>query len=283
MANTGDKSGARSPLFGWATIAIGLAAALALIARAEAISAALPVDSVVAGNLVFYGLLFGPLVVLALVLGLVDRRRVLRAGSQPVRWLVLGLALGAGGVLACAAYVWINGTLRSATLDPVPQIFLVTSFGVLLLGVLAEELLFRGWLLPALQDRVGGSLGVLLSALAFSAFHLWAGGAIDAVSLANLMLGGLWFGLLADRTGGIVAPIAAHLGWNVMEDLGLGMVPNPGVGELGAFHNFDMGGSVLWGGGDEGLNASIAMTIVLTALVIPLLPRFKAEATPARN
>jgi uncharacterized protein len=115
---------------------------------------------------------------------------------------------------------------------------------------------------------------VLLSALAFSGFHLWAGGASDPIALANLMLGGLWFGLLAQQSGGVIAPIAAHLGWNAAEDLGFGLLPNPGLGDFGALANYDMIGSVLWGGSEEGLNSSIAMTLVLTALVIPLLPVF---------
>ena len=150
-----------------------------------------------------------------------------------------------------------------------------------LLGVVAEELLFRGWLLSALEDRVGGSLAVLLSAVAFSAFHLWAGGAVDAISLANLLLGGLWFGLLAQRSGGILAPIGAHLGWNVAEDIGFGLVPNPGMGDLGALANYDMVGGPLWGGTEEGLNSSIAMTLVLVALVVPLLPRFAGRPATA--
>jgi len=281
MAGRSDKPSIGKAAFGWATIVVGLAAALALIDRAEDIAAKFPVESLVAANVVFYGLLFGPLIVLALLLGLIERRKVLRAGRRPLRWTWLGLALGAGGLAACVAYVWLNGTLRSGPLEPVPPNYLALNFGVLLLGVLAEELLFRGWLLSALQDRVGDSLAVLLSALAFSAFHLWAGGAMVAISLANLLLGGLWFGLLALRTGGIVAPTMAHLGWNATEDLGFGLVPNPGIGELGAFTNYEMAGSVLWGGGDEGLNASIAMTLVLTALVVPLLPRF--ERGPAAS
>ena len=142
-----------------------------------------------------------------------------------------------------------------------------------MMQVFAEEILFRGWLLRALQERIGPTLGVLGSAIGFSIFHL-VGGEVSATSLVNLLLGGLWFGLLAQRTGGIAASFGAHFGWNVAEDVGLGLVPNPGVGEFGALSDHDMTGSVLWGGSEEGLNASIAMTLVLAALIIPLLPIF---------
>jgi membrane protease YdiL (CAAX protease family) len=268
------RASPRSAVFGWVTIVVGLATAAGAIKGSEALGSIVTVDSLAAANVLFYTLLFAPLIVLSLVLGAIDRRPVLRAGSAPGRWGLLGLVTGAGGLATCVLYVWLHGTLRPEDNPAVPQDFIALGLGIALMGVLAEEMLFRGWLQPALGDRVGPSLAVLLSAVAFSAFHLWAGGATDAISLANLMLGGLWFGLLAQRSGGLVAPVAAHLGWNVAEDIGFGLVPNPGVGELGALSNHQIVGGATWGGSAEGLNASIAMTLVLLALVIPLLPAF---------
>ena len=264
----------RSATFGWVTIVVGLAAAAGAIKGGEALAAAITVDSLAAGNVVFYTLLFAPLIVLSVVLGLIERRRVVRAGDAPGRWGLIGLASGIGGLSACVLYVWLHGGWQSEINPAVPRGFIALGLAIALMGVLAEELLFRGWLQSALEDRVGPQGAVLLSAVAFSAFHWVAGGATDAISLANLLLGGLWFGLLAQRSGGLVAPIAAHLGWNVAEDIGFGLIPNPGVGELGALSNHQIIGSAIWGGSEEGLNASIAMTLVLAALVIPLLPAF---------
>lgn len=277
-----SKPAARRTILAWLVVAAGLAAALALISFAEDLASRIEVQSILQANALFYGLLFGPLIVLSLILGLVSGLPVMRAGRRPLGWSGLGLALGVGGLVACVGYVWLNGSLRSTPLAPVPPNYLAANFAILLVGVVAEEMLFRGWLLAALQNLAGDSLAVLLSAIAFAGFHLWAGGATDPISLANLMLGGLWFGLLALRTGGIVAPLAAHFGWNAAEDLGFGLVPNPGVGELGALSDHDMTGGVLWGGSEEGLNASIAMTLVLVALVIPLLPSFAPNRAPAQ-
>jgi membrane protease YdiL (CAAX protease family) len=271
----------RSAAFGWAVIAVGLGAAAGAIKGGEALAGAVTFTSLAAANVAFYTLLFAPLIVLGLLLGFVERRRVLRAGTTPGRWGLLGLATGAGGLGTCVLYVWLHGGLQPEANPPVPHGFIALGFAIALMGVLAEELLFRGWLQPALEDRVGPQWAVLLSAVAFSAFHLWAGGASDAISLANLLLGGLWFGLLAQRSGGLVAPIAAHLGWNVAEDIGFGLVPNPGVGELGALSNHQMVGAAIWGGSEEGINASIAMTLVLAALVIPLLPTLTRSSSAA--
>ena len=125
-----------------------------------------------------------------------------------------------------------------------------------------------------MQQKLGPALAVIASAAAFSSFHILVGGATSPLSLFNLMLGGIWFALLAQRSGGLLAPFLAHYGWNVTEDIGLGLVPNPGVGEFGSLFNQDMVGVALWGGSDEGLNASIAMSVVLVALIVPLLPVF---------
>jgi membrane protease YdiL (CAAX protease family) len=267
----------RSAGFAWVLIALGLAAALGLLLGGQELAAAIPVESLPAAITLFYVLLFAPLIVLAVVLGRIERRPVMRGGVAPLRWSGLGLALGVGGLLACVAYVALHGTLRPATHAAVPGWFLALGLAITAMQVLAEEALFRGWLLSALEDRVGPPLAVLLSAAAFSAFHI-VGGASGTVTLVNLMLGGMWFALLAQRRGGILAPNAAHYGWNVAEDIGFGLVPNPGVGEFGALADHDMAGAALWGGAEEGLNASIAMTVVLVALLLPLLPAFARRA-----
>ena len=91
------------------------------------------------------------------------------------------------------------------------------------------------------------------------------------MSVLNLFLGGLLFGVLAARFNGIAAAFAAHFSWNWAEQLVLGLDPNPGSGSFGSILNFDLVGSAWWGGSKEGLNASIAMTFALAIILVPLL------------
>jgi membrane protease YdiL (CAAX protease family) len=267
----------RSAVVDWGLIILGLLAALFAVYAPvrDAVSQRITVDSIVTGNVLFYTVLFVPLIILSLLLGVIGRHRVLRAGENPLRWILVGLLIGTGGLATCVFYAWLNGSLIRVAIDRQAPTHLILGAAIVLLGVTAEELLFRGWLLSALHDMLGSSWAILLSALAFSGFHWWAGGAeADVVSLANLLIGGMWFGLLAVRSRGILAPMAAHFAWNASESIGFGLDPNPGVDDLGALANFDLVGSPIWGGSAEGLNASIAMTVVLAALVIPLLPAF---------
>lgn len=263
---------------GWLTIPLGLAAALALLLAGQELAGRLPASSLTGQIVVFYLALFAPLLALGVVLGAMERRPALRWGHAPLRWSAVGLFAGAGGLGCCILFVWLHGSLRPALSDGNPgAAFLVLGLGLTVLQVLAEEALFRGWLLPALAERVAAWAAVLLSSAAFAAFHL-VGGAAQPWSFVNLALGGIWFALLALRSGGILAPFAAHYAWNVTEDLGFGLVPNPGRGEFGALNDRDIVGPVLWGGSDEGLNASIAMTVVLVALILPLLPVGRSRA-----
>ena len=99
----------------------------------------------------------------------------------------------------------------------------------------------------------------------------------------NLTLGGVLFGLLAWRSGGLGASIAAHAGWNWAETILFGLDPNPGTGGFGAIHDLDLVGAMRWGGSTEGLNASLAMTIVLAALILPLAATLVRPAATARS
>ena len=274
-----DRTGLRgSAVFGWVMIVAGLGAALALLLGGQELAARLPVNPPIMALVLFYTVLFTPLALLGLILGLIERRPILRGGRDPFRWAAIGLVVGVGGLGVTAGYVWLNGTMIAATgSEAFPGGTIALGLAISVLTVGAEDILFRGWLLSAFQDRVGPALAVVLSALTFSAFHM-LGGAQAPLSLVNLMLGGIWFALLAQRSGGLLAPFCAHLGWNVTEELGLGLVPGS---EFHSFFNYDMVGAALWGGSDEGLNSSIAMTVVLVALIVPLLPVFSRSPTPA--
>ena len=96
--------------------------------------------------------------------------------------------------------------------------------------------------------------------------HFFAA-AKEPLAFVNLVLAGLWLGVLANRSGGLMLPIAAHFGWNGAEELLFGAAPNPGVGSFGALFDIDLIGNPLWGGSAEGLNASLSTVFVLAALL----------------
>ena len=92
--------------------------------------------------------------------------------------------------------------------DPVGVFLLVVVVGV---GApVFEELFFRGLLLPAIADRLGNAAGLVLSSLVFGAVHF------QVLQLPALVAFGLVAGTSRLVTGRLVAPILAHVGFNVV-------------------------------------------------------------------
>ena len=253
-----------------AAILLGAAVVLGGPLLADALVGAVAGDAALSppvGQTAFTLLLFGALLLIGLIGGGLCGRNAAALGPRPFRRAAAGAAIGLFGIAAATALAWLAGNV--ATAGAPPQRLMLWGSALVLLQVAAEEVYFRGWLQPVLTEAWGQVAGILVSALAFAGLHL-AGGAQDLLSLLNLFLGGLLFALLFRRGGGLAAPVAAHWGWNWGEEMLLGLSPNPGVGGFGAVANLELAGSPPWGGGNEGLNASLAMTVALLALVAPL-------------
>lgn len=189
-------------------------------------------------------------------------------GTTP-GWVALGAGIGVGGLMLTLADAALAGAVSRGTGGFTVSMFALGSL-VMLGQSASEELFFRGWLQPVLTRGWGPAAAIAVTALAFAGLHV-AGGARTPLTLVNLLLGGMLFGLLAWRSGGIGASIAAHAGWNWSEAILFGLDPNPGTGGFGAIHDLDLAGAAQWGGSAEGLNASIAMTVVIVACILPLI------------
>lgn len=212
----------------------------------------------------------GVIVMLAVAGMLIARARpnLTRLGSATLGWTALPAGLGALTLVMASA--WAGGVAVARPHGGIADggLFALGSL-LILLAVLGEELLLRGLLQPVLVRAWGTTAGVLVTSLAFMVIHM-VGGWGHPVSLANILLAGIWFGLLALRTGGLAAPVLAHFGYNWAEEMLFGASPNPGVGPFGSIVDVDLVGRAIWGGSAEGLNASLAVSAVLLALIVPL-------------
>ena len=229
---------------------------------------------------VFTIVLFGALLLAGIIGGRLCGVKALSPGERPAGAAAVGFAIGAAGLLLAAGYAWLSGTLTQQPTESGAALFLLGTLLVILQAG-SEEVYFRGWLQPVLARQWGAWVGIVLAAIAFAVLHI-IGGASTPISILNLFLGGMLFGLLADGRGGIAAPVAAHIAWNWTEQQVLGLTPNPGLGSFGSILNLELGGPVLWGGSEEGLNASLAMTFALAIFVVPLmvLQRGRLGVTP---
>lgn len=173
-----------------------------------------------------------------------------RGCSQPARELGLEVEPRQGwwvlaGVGASIAFAFLAaGLLELLELEPRQQAVLEQMYetrgapvaaavviGVVILGPMAEELLYRGLTMQTvLQGGRPPAMAVWVSAAVFTLAHLADPSlfsAAGAVTLAQLFLFGLFLGAVRIRTGGLGAPIFVHSGFNLTTVLALFYGPDP--------------------------------------------------------
>jgi uncharacterized protein len=149
------------------------------------------------------------------------------------RWgaeIVAGVLFGVG--LYIVAVVFVGGILlillnalsgdQVQAPEQVPEGLsrvgiVVTSLYAIVIAPLGEELFFRGILFRTLRDRHGLRIAVLGSAVAFGLIHFIPGDAVDTMLLMLVMAftGGA-LAYIYERRGTIVAPLVAHMTFNVI-------------------------------------------------------------------
>jgi CAAX protease family protein len=93
----------------------------------------------------------------------------------------------------------------------------ITIVYAIVIAPIGEELFFRGVLFRSLRDRHGFWVGAVGSAIGFGLIHFIPGSAIDAALLMIVMfLTGIALCFLYERRRTIVAPLAAHVTFNVI-------------------------------------------------------------------
>ncbi len=243
----------------WAAVGVSVLILLCLMGGARALAAMALEGHAVLGSVAMV-VLFGGLAGSGLLLNAIQGRPPPSVRPSP------GQA-GAGvltGVASLAVAMALSAGFGGASVMPAPGMWAgaLLAAGLVLLQAGAEELFFRDWLQPLLAARLGPWVGLAVTSLIFSAAH-GLGAASGPLAFVNIALAGAVFGLLALRTGNLVAPIGAHWAWNWCEQSLLGVSPNPGFHAQGAIFDIDLVGPALWGGGADGLNGSLGVTLGL--------------------
>ncbi len=220
-----------------------------------------------AGEALFNLLIFAPMLVLGIIGAWLGGGAIWSRGGKG-RSVRTGLLCGGGGLALAIAYSATAGVLHPGQSGGIGAVWLL-GIVIIAVQVVAEEAVFRAWLQPVAQRWLGVWVAVPLVALIFAGLHSWVQGG-HLIALGNMALGGLLFGLLAWRERGISGAVAAHLAWNAGEQLVLGLDPNPGIGGFGAILDLELDGAPLWGGGEAGLNASLAMSFALVTVLLAL-------------
>jgi membrane protease YdiL (CAAX protease family) len=129
----------------------------------------------------------------------------------------------------------------------------------------AEEVLFRGWLLPVIGARYRPWIGVLVSSAVFSLAHATSSG-ITLLAFLNLLLFGIFAAVYALAEGGLWGICVWHAVWNWAQGDLLGFALD-GTLHSGLLTSIRATGLDLITGGAFGLEGGLAATAVLVIAI----------------
>jgi ABC-2 type transport system permease protein len=143
------------------------------------------------------------------------RRDAPRMRVLPERppWLAVGLVAGLVSGALAVGYLFLLRRLDVDLPETTGASRIAIGIMAVVLAPLAEEIFFRGWLQPCIEDEVapgrGRWLAPLLSAFAFAAVH-------PPLSFVPVFVLGLVASLLFTRTRALGPGIVAHLVHNAL-------------------------------------------------------------------
>lgn len=219
-----------------------------------------------------------------------EGRSVLSLGLNPLgAWpkFLRGAVLGIGSYLGLLAVLAAIGfaDFRSDP-SPGPVWALGLAAAIVLIGWLiqgpAEEILYRGWLLPVVSARSRLRWGIVASTVIFAVTHL-LGSAFAPMLMVNLVFFGVFFALWALREGALWGVFGWHAAVNWVSENLVVLGEGFGVGPLadGLFLRIRQSGPDILTGGEVGLEASLLTTLVLVVAIAGLALWRRAEFEPA--
>lgn len=144
-----------------------------------------------------------------------------RAARDAAAGFGAGLVTFAAAVLVIAPLVYfLIGLLSGTSIEPPQQevlpsdpnlaLVVLGGFVVILAAPLGEEVFFRGFLHGALRRRLPFPAAAAISSAVFAAFH------VIPLLMPVMFAVGVGFASVYERRGSLVAPIAAHVAFNLV-------------------------------------------------------------------
>ena len=209
---------------------------------------------------------------------LIDRRPIKSFGFALTRrwWLDFCFSLALGALLMAgvfgAEYMlgWITVTVFFQTAAPSFVYGIALYVTLFFSASIAEEVMSRGYWLRNLAEglnisRIGSRTALLLSygitSLIFSLLHL-GNSNISWVSIINLVMLGLLFGLPYVLTGELAISIGLHFAWNLFQGNVFGF-PVSGLAPKTAYISIQQNGRELWTGGMFGPEGGVVGLIAI--------------------
>ena len=179
-----------------------------------------------------------------------------------------GVGLLIGGMLILVSFGGVmlasGGRLTFTGFPAEALLYLVVLFVAV---SLAEELLFRGYLLPYLLKHYATVWAIVLSSVLFAAMHL-GNDNVSLIGITNIFLAGVLFAQLRIIYQNLWVPLGVHFIWNYLQGAAFGFSVSGIATESILVPTFDTPSII--NGGEFGLEGSIITVFLLVAAIILL-------------
>jgi membrane protease YdiL (CAAX protease family) len=178
--------------------------------------------------------------------------------SLAARGLAAGVATGAALFALVYLILWALGAVSFAGFGAFSG--LGSALAVAIASAVGEEIVFRGVVFRKLEESLGTTIALIISAVAFGLLHGFNPGASWTSTLAIALESGVLLGLAYAATRSLWLPIGLHLGWNFTEGGIFGAAVSGG--QYTGLINAPLSGPPWLTGGAFGPEASLAALLV---------------------
>jgi membrane protease YdiL (CAAX protease family) len=240
--------------------------------------------SLAPGLLYSWTLLAGTALAAAVVTGywLGFHRRALGFPWKPAAAVevAVGLGIGAGSALVLGIAYLVTGAEVRVAPSGLPGLAAVAAVILSILpAAVAEEWIFREYLIRALTSRGGRALGVVVASAVFTVAHFPNPGGTAALAMADVFVAGVALGIAYEITGALWLPAAWHFAWNATLGALLGL-PVSGI-EFASLVRIVPAGPTWWTGGRFGAEASVVAVAADLAALIAFVAIARRVARPS--
>ena len=182
--------------------------------------------------------------------------------------LLLGTLIGVVLQSLTILVIYLNNGFHIKSINPVS--FIIIPLTVAFTVAIFEEILIRGILFRILEEKLGSSLTLIMSAIIFGGLHFLNpnGSLISATCVA--VEGGLLLGAAYIYARSVWLPIAIHFAWNFMQSGIFGAVTS-GNEKTNSLLTTQITGAKIITGGDFGPEGTIQATVFCLVATIVLM------------
>jgi membrane protease YdiL (CAAX protease family) len=197
---------------------------------------------------------------------LINKETIGSVGFYKKKWGKNLFSGGMLGLLSVSLGTIIILLTKSMGLEtaPISWLYIVTSFVMICLSAISEDIFFRGFMQNQLTRITKPYIAVIISSIIFTLLHLF-NPEVSFLLIVNIFIAGTLIGLSFLYTKNLLFPIGFHIFWNFTQSVfGFNI---SGFGFPSIF-SLKLSSNTIINGGKAGFEGSIICTLILLCLNI---------------